>query len=345
MTITSILLLFHLPISLIAHMNPFSGCLHCLEVSQVVCDANWLTGFSVMGISVGESSWAIYKIFFVSRILLLLPVLHLALIFLIFMVYLVSFMLYCFSTLVCANLVGNSFGRFACVDLGSMFIDAVPIGLYRCFWPFFCWLGRHIFSKMLVNLIQYCETVGVFNSQHLVFVLKHKIQSLLIHSHSHVFSHCTCFFCNSVLLFLFLAVFLILKLNSCKRSNNSCVSPFLVVVIKTWLATWFYSLLLLLSEDFELNPRPKHNYSNAFSIFHMNLSSLSAHNYAKGFLLKAYIAIHKFDIVCISETYLDSSTPSDVSNLEISGYMLVRSDHPSNKKEGVFVFITKAFYL
>ena len=47
-------------------------------------------------------------------------------IFLIFMVYLVFFALYCFSTLVCANLVGKSSGRFACFDLGSTFIEAVP---------------------------------------------------------------------------------------------------------------------------------------------------------------------------------------------------------------------------
>ena len=63
------------------------------------------------------------------------------------------------------------------------------------------------------------------------------------------------------------------------------------------------------------------------------------------FLLKAYAAVYKFDIICISETYLDSSTPSDNSDLEISGYTLAYSEHPSNKKEGVFLFITKAFYL
>ena len=196
---------------------------------------------------------------------------------------------------------------------------------------------------MPVNLIQYRGTVGIFNSQHFVFDLKHKIQSLLIHSHSHVFSHYACFFRNSVLLFLFLAVFLILKLNSCKRSNNSRVSSFLVVIIKTWLATWFYSLLLLLSGDVELNPRPKHNYSNAFSICHWNLNSIYAHNYAEVFLLKAYIAVHKFDIICISETYLDFSTPSDDSNLEISGYTLVRSDRPSNNKRGGVCIYYKSF--
>ena len=53
------------------------------------------------------------------------------------------------------------------------------------------------------------------------------------------------------------------------------------------------------------------------------------------FLLKAYIAIHKFGIVCIAETYLDSSTPCDDSYFEISGYTLVRSGHPSSNKTGL----------
>ena len=44
------------------------------------------------------------------------------------------------------------------------------------------------------------------------------------------------------------------------------LSPFPVANIKTWLATWFYNLLLLLSGNFELNLGPKHNSSNALSI-------------------------------------------------------------------------------
>ena len=84
------------------------------------------------------SSRAICKIIsFVNRILLLLSVLRLALIFLIFMVYLVFFTLYCFSTLVCANLVGKGFGRFSSFDLGSTFIDAVPWSVQVFFAHFF----------------------------------------------------------------------------------------------------------------------------------------------------------------------------------------------------------------
>ena len=52
------------------------------------------------------------------------------------------------------------------------------------------------------------------------------------------------------------------------------------------------------------------------------------------FLLRAYIAVHKFDIICLSETYLDCSTTSDGDNLAISGYNVIRPDHPSNNKHG-----------
>ena len=61
---------------------------------------------------------------------------------------------------------------------------------------------------------------------------------------------------------------------------------------------------------------------------------MSAYNYTKLSSLKAFIAVHKFDIICLSETYLDSSVAPDDDNLEISGYSLVRSDHPSNNKRG-----------
>ena len=41
---------------------------------------------------------------------------------------------------------------------------------------------------------------------------------------------------------------------------------------------------------------------------------------AKVFHLKAYIAMHKFDVICITKTCLDRNTQSDDSNLEISRY-------------------------
>ena len=42
--------------------------------------------------------------------------------------------------------------------------------------------------------------------------------------------------------------------------------------------------------------------------------------------------MYKHDFICLSETYLDSSTPDSL--LEIDGYILVCADHPNNIKRG-----------
>ena len=76
--------------------------------------------------------------------------------------------------------------------------------------------------------------------------------------------------------------------------------------------------MILLSGDVEINPGPRRNTDETFSICHWNLNSLLACNYNK-FLLRAYIAVHKFDVICLSETYLDSTVASDDENLEITG--------------------------
>ena len=64
---------------------------------------------------------------------------------------------------------------------------------------------------------------------------------------------------------------------------------------------------------------------------------MSAHNYTKLFLLKVYIAIHKFDIICLSETYLDSSSTSDNGNLKISGCNVTGSHPLSNNKRFICI--------
>ena len=98
-------------------------------------------------------------------------------------------------------------------------------------------------------------------------------------------------------------------------------SSSITVVMNVWIAIWLYIILISLSGDVQL-------------ICHWNLNSITAHSYAKVSLLEAYIAVQKFDKVCIFETYLDSSTAYDDGNLEITRYNLIRSDHPSNKKRG-----------
>ena len=48
--------------------------------------------------------------------------------------------------------------------------------------------------------------------------------------------------------------------------------------------------------------------------------------------MEAYIAIRKFDIICLSETFLKSSLQNDDDSLVLNGYKLVRVDNPSDLK-------------
>ena len=48
----------------------------------------------------------------------------------------------------------------------------------------------------------------------------------------------------------------------------------------------------------------------------------------------AFNSIHEYDFICISETYLDSSVQSDDRDISITGYNLIRADHPCNNKRG-----------
>ena len=94
----------------------------------------------------------------------------------------------------------------------------------------------------------------------------------------------------------------------------------------------FVFLLLLKQRDVDINPGPKKKEARFFSCFRWNLNTILAHN--KLSLLKAYNTIHQYDILCISETYLDSSVSIDDTTLSLPGYNLVRSDYSSNVKRG-----------
>ena len=84
--------------------------------------------------------------------------------------------------------------------------------------------------------------------------------------------------------------------------------------------------------DVHQNPGPKNSCN--LSISHWNLNSISAHNFIKLVSLEAYNSIFKYDLICLSETYLDSSFAADDISLTIKGYNLIRADHPLNIKRG-----------
>ena len=91
-------------------------------------------------------------------------------------------------------------------------------------------------------------------------------------------------------------------------------------------------MLLRRHGNIELNPGPRKSKGNTVSVCHWNLNSITAHNFSKLTQLKAYVSTYKYDFICLSETFLDSSTPDNF--VDIQGYNLVRIDHPDNTKQG-----------
>ena len=103
------------------------------------------------------------------------------------------------------------------------------------------------------------------------------------------------------------------------------------------LASLYIFTFLLCHGDIESNPGPKKLKPNYLSVCHWNLNSISAHNFSKIALLKAYNTIYKHGFMCSSEAYLDPSTPLKDNSLQIEGYYLVREDHPNDvKRRGVW---------
>ena len=129
-----------------------------------------------------------------------------------------------------------------------------------------------------------------------------------------------------------------------KKNSLRVAAPFFVFFSFGFLYVCIV-LILFVCGDVELNHGSKNrNSCYNFSICYWNLNGIRAHNFAKVNLLQACNAIHDFDMICLSESSLDSTLSSDNDNLYIRDYKLVRADHPVNiKKGGVYVYFKESW--
>ena len=110
--------------------------------------------------------------------------------------------------------------------------------------------------------------------------------------------------CNIVVSLMLLAALIYLKPKVHSVATISAFALSFVTCIHLWTVNWLYSpFLILLSGDVEINPGPRHNSGEFFSICHWNLNSVSAYNYTKLSSLKAFIAVHKFDIMFVRNIF------------------------------------------
>lgn len=78
-----------------------------------------------------------------------------------------------------------------------------------------------------------------------------------------------------------------------------------------WLSYMLKCIVIRWCNDIEMNPRPKLNS-----------------------LLWGYLSVKKSNVSCLLKTYLDAVTLSEVGNLDIPSYILIRTDHSSDGKSG-----------
>ena len=91
---------------------------------------------------------------------------------------------------------------------------------------------------------------------------------------------------------------------------------FLKIADITVLLLFFIQNLLSCCGDIDEKPGPKYS---SLTFCHWNLKALTAHDSTKISLLQAYITQHNYDIICLTETFLNSSIPSDDNRITIDG--------------------------
>ena len=115
------------------------------------------------------------------------------------------------------------------------------------------------------------------------------------------------------------------------------VVQFLKYVCFFCLLLFFISVkLIVLSGDLETNPGLDPAYANSFPFCHWNLNTIAACNFIKMPLLYVYNFIRRFDIICLSETYLDNSYDANNDQFAFPEYNLIKANNPNIIKRGEF---------
>ena len=98
-------------------------------------------------------------------------------------------------------------------------------------------------------------------------------------------------------------------------------------------SVFFIFLQTLLSHCGDTEKHPGLKYSS-LSCCRWNLYGLKAHDCIKITLIQAFITDQNFNIICLSDTFPNSSLQNDDHQQKIEDYNLIRPDHPSGSKKG-----------
>ena len=198
-----------------------------------------------------------------------------------------------------------------------------------------------IFSMLIDNQL-WRARVGIYNSNHL-----HHFTCLKINPANldiSIILRFSNFYIITVYLILltYLSVYLFWTQLHNYGFNNKTINFANVLIFKYFdfcsCALNLKHMLLLESGDMETNVGPRKSF---IKFCHWNLNGRAAHDFVKMSLIEPFIKTHNFNFICLSETFLDSSTGISDVRININSYSLLRADHPSYTK----LSTTKTIYL
>ena len=92
---------------------------------------------------------------------------------------------------------------------------------------------------------------------------------------------------------------------------------------------WWILILILRDGDIHRHPGPKRNL---LKFMHWNLNFIVAHDGIRIPLIQSYNINQNYDLIAITETALNESTPDEIIHLD--GYTPIRKDLPSGTTHG-----------
>ena len=118
-------------------------------------------------------------------------------------------------------------------------------------------------------------------------------------------------------------------------SHLLCLLIFFVTcsLISRKVPKWVSLLLVLLSNDIEMNPGPGHSYrENFFTFMNWNLNSLSKDNFQRVQAIEAHNSLFNYDLISVCETSLNSSI--EIPDPLLNDYNFLPANHPDDVTHG-----------
>ena len=84
----------------------------------------------------------------------------------------------------------------------------------------------------------------------------------------------------------------------------------------------------------DVHPHPGPSHENSLKFCHWNLDSIAVNDFIKIPLIEAYNSVYNYDLIALSETYLDSSISNGTISLTGFSKEIFRCDHPDDVKRG-----------